>query len=310
MPTQTFTSPEAHVAACQNINLRMSLVGTRSAPWTMSELALHDVKLQWAQVGAGNVVEGAVTPGTALIYVPTQNVRVMRMNGRRFDAQTFSLLMPGDELCLSSTDRHDWFCMAVPQEMLAEWSGIDTPAIPRASRFIELPWERAEAFRRVVAQLGSIVQRAPAAFESSLAIETTARKLMESVRETMFGQPTTTTQPGRHSIPRRQIIRMVMDSIDQRDREYLTVADLASAAGVSERTLRAAFQEYFGMGPVRYLRLRTLNLVNKALQNTDPSVTTVTGVATQFGIWELGRLAHDYQLLFGELPSETLRHGR
>ena len=310
MPTQTFTSPEAHVAACQNINLRMSLVGTRSAPWTMSELALHDVKLQWAQVGAGNVVEGAVTPGTALIYVPTQNVRVMRMNGRRFDAQTFSLLMPGDELCLSSTDRHDWFCMAVPQEMLAEWSGIDTPAIPHASRFIELPWERAEAFRRVVAQLGSIVQRAPAAFESSLAIETTARKLMESVRETMFGQPTTTTQPGRHSIPRRQIIRMVMDSIDQRDREYLTVADLASAAGVSERTLRAAFQEYFGMGPVRYLRLRTLNLVNKALQNTDPSVTTVTGVATQFGIWELGRLAHDYQLLFGELPSETLRHGR
>jgi len=308
MPTQTFTSPEAHVAACQNINLRMTLMGTRSAPWTMSELALHNVKLQWAQVGAGNVVEGAVTPGTVLIYVPTQNVQVMHMNGRRFDAQTFSLLMPGDELCLSSTDWHDWFCMAIPQDMLAEWSGIDTSAIPRTSRFIELPWERVEAFQRDVAQLGSIVQRAPAAFDSPMAVETTARELTESVREAIWGQPITTTQPGRQSIPRRRIVRMAMDSIDRRGGEYLTVADLASAAGVSERTLRAAFQEYFGMGPVRYLRLRTLNLIRKMLQNADPSLTTVTATATQFGVWDFGRFAHEYQRLFGELPSETLRH--
>jgi transcriptional regulator GlxA family with amidase domain len=101
-----------------------------------------------------------------------------------------------------------------------------------------------------------------------------------------------------------------MDSIDRRVGEYLTVTDLASAAGVSERTLRAAFQEYLGIGPVRYLKLRSLNLIRKVLQNADPSVTTVTRVATQFGLWELGRLAQDYQLLFGERPSETLRNVR
>lgn len=218
--------------------------------------------------------------------------------------------MPGDELCLSSTDWHNWFCMAIPQELLAEWSGIDTSAIPRTSRFIELPSDRAEAFRRVVSQLRSNVQREPTAFESSEALHTTARKLGELAREAILGQPTTTTQPGRHSIPRKQIVRMVMNCIDRHDGEYLTLTDLASAAGVSERTLRASFQEYFGMGPVRYLRLRTLNLVHKALQNTDPSVTTVTGIATQFGVWELSRLAHDYQSLYGELPSETLRRGR
>jgi hypothetical protein len=43
---------------------------------------------------------------------------------------------------------------------------------------------------------------------------------------------------------------------------------------------------------------------------TDAAVMTVSGVATQFGIWEFGRLANDYQLLFGELPSETLRDVR
>ena len=38
-----------------------------------------------------------------------------------------------------------------------------------------------------------------------------------------------------------------------------------------------------------------------------PAFTTVTAVATRFGVWELGPTARDYQLLFGERPSETLR---
>jgi transcriptional regulator GlxA family with amidase domain len=98
-----------------------------------------------------------------------------------------------------------------------------------------------------------------------------------------------------------------MDCIDSRDGDYLTVPDLAAAAGVSERTLRDAFQAYFGMGPVQYLRVRTLNLARRALQRSDPALTTVTDVAMQFGVWELGRFAHRYELLFGELPSDTLR---
>ena len=97
-----------------------------------------------------------------------------------------------------------------------------------------------------------------------------------------------------------------MDTLGQHDCEYVTVGELATAASVSERTLRMACQDYFGFGPVGYLKRRTFNRVRKTLQNANPSATTVTQAATQFGVWELGRFAQDYHLLFGELPSATL----
>jgi len=101
-----------------------------------------------------------------------------------------------------------------------------------------------------------------------------------------------------------------MDFVDQHGGQYLSVEQLAAAAGVSERTLRDAFQQYFGVAPVRYLNRRTLNQVRKALKIADPSVNTVTEIAMQFGLWELGRFARDYCALFGEVPSETLRKRR
>lgn len=112
----------------------------------------------------------------------------------------------------------------------------------------------------------------------------------------------------RKQLSQSEIVRAAMQSIDQRESGHFSVIDLASAAGVSERTLRKAFLSYFGVAPVKFLKYRTLNQVRKVLENSDSSLTTVTQIATAHGISELGRFATDYRLLFDELPSETLRH--
>jgi AraC family transcriptional regulator, ethanolamine operon transcriptional activator len=114
-------------------------------------------------------------------------------------------------------------------------------------------------------------------------------------------------KPGRHVVPRSQIIRRSMEFVEQHDGEYISVGRLAIAAGVSERTLRDAFQHYFGVAPVRYLNWRTLHQVRRALKAADPAAATVIEIASQFGVWQLGRFARDYRFLFGELPSDTMR---
>ncbi len=61
------------------------------------------------------------------------------------------------------------------------------------------------------------------------------------------------------------------------------------------------------MGPIRYLSLRRMHLVRRALLRADPSMATVTRLATDHGFWELGRFSVAYRTLFGEPPSESLR---
>jgi AraC-like DNA-binding protein len=86
---------------------------------------------------------------------------------------------------------------------------------------------------------------------------------------------------------------------------YLT--EICAAIGVAERTLRAACEEHLGMGPIRFLTLRRMHLVRRALLQADPSEATVTRIVTDQGFWELGRFSVAYRALFGESPSDTLR---
>ncbi|WP_417669264.1 helix-turn-helix domain-containing protein [Roseibium sp.] len=85
-----------------------------------------------------------------------------------------------------------------------------------------------------------------------------------------------------------------------------TVVDICTAIGVSERTLRYAFQEYVGLSPLAYLRACRLNRVRAVLAASDPRETTVTQVAMRFGFLHLGRFAGDYKRMFGVMPSNTL----
>jgi AraC-like DNA-binding protein len=76
----------------------------------------------------------------------------------------------------------------------------------------------------------------------------------------------------------------------------LYLPEICAAIGTAERTLRVACEEHLGMGPIRYLSLRRMHLVRRALLSADSSTVTVTRLATDHGFWELGRFAVAYRL--------------
>ncbi len=109
----------------------------------------------------------------------------------------------------------------------------------------------------------------------------------------------------------RQHYRQIVDLIEEMARELtdepLHIDDICRAAGVSQRTLRNAFQEIYGSPPYRHLRTMRMGEARKALLSPARPTQTVTEVAMHFGFLELGRFAVEYRRAFGERPSATLR---
>jgi AraC-like DNA-binding protein len=82
--------------------------------------------------------------------------------------------------------------------------------------------------------------------------------------------------------------------------------ELCGAVGVPERSLRSCCEEFLGMGPLRYWRLRRLGMVRSALRHATPSTTSVSEIAIRHGFRQLGRFAAVYRAVFDEPPSATL----
>lgn len=112
---------------------------------------------------------------------------------------------------------------------------------------------------------------------------------------------------GRPRLSRAEIIRKAQQFLERYAGEAVKVLSLAVAAEVSNRTLHNAFMEEYGVSPKRFLHLRLLDAARRELVRCDPRFTRVTEVASRLGIWEWGRFARDYRVIYGELPSETLR---
>lgn len=102
----------------------------------------------------------------------------------------------------------------------------------------------------------------------------------------------------RHVLAAEQCLR-------EQARHAPTLSQLAQAAGVSVRTLNAAFREYRGCTPMQALREARLLGVRSELLLAPPG-SRVGDIATDWGYTHLGLFAAAYRRRFGESPSTTL----
>lgn len=85
-----------------------------------------------------------------------------------------------------------------------------------------------------------------------------------------------------------------------------TLSDIYKHCAVSRRTLDRAFKERFGVTPKQYIVAVRLLGLRRALLSASPG-TKIADIANDWGFWHLGRLSSDYNRMFGELPSRTLK---
>ena len=234
-------------------------------------------------------------------------------NGSMLENNAFAILEPGSEFCVSTKVAHDWYTVFVPAHKFARGGDLGEPSLgfeKMTCRVTRPNLQLANQFRSFVSQIMTAAANC-SQFESAPAATCAATELL-NVTSLIVGerQPGEPNQRGRPRFSRQEIIRRCHEHLEEHKGEPVFLKELTTAAEVSERTLRTAFNEYFGIGPVRYLQLKQLHRVNHALRAADLEAESVTGVLVEQGVWEFSRFASRYRRLFGELPSETLRAKR
>jgi AraC-like DNA-binding protein len=131
---------------------------------------------------------------------------------------------------------------------------------------------------------------------------------LEKVLRTLFldclEQKRPTGKRRENAAANRQV-RRVEEWLDAHYADAVSIDDLAEVAGVSVRSLQAAFRLARERTPMQALHERRLRAAREALRAPEPG-TTVTRVAMDCGFFHLGRFAQAYRQAFGESPSETL----
>lgn len=107
---------------------------------------------------------------------------------------------------------------------------------------------------------------------------------------------------------RQLIVDRARDYMQARIDQPITIGELCTALRVSRRTLQYSFQDILNLNPVSFLRALRLNGVRRALRSAEPTHHQIADIAARWGFWHLSHFAADYKAMFGELPSDTLRH--
>jgi AraC-like DNA-binding protein len=156
------------------------------------------------------------------------------------------------------------------------------PPAPVASRLLQLH----EA-------AGHLAKTAP----DVLAKPEVARAIEEALVEAMVLSLGEGHSEGVRNVHRHRatIMRRLEEVLTSTPDRPFYMPQLCTTVGASYTTLRDCCQEYLGMSPRRYLWLRRMHLVRRALRIADAEMTTVTEIATDYGFWELGRFAGAYR---------------
>ncbi|ASR02343.1 Regulatory protein PchR [Gordonia rubripertincta] len=149
--------------------------------------------------------------------------------------------------------------------------------------------------RQQVAQCEGILLRNPRMAEQLGGMLTTAL-VLAALPES--DEPMAGTRP--------RMVKRVIDAIHADPARPWTVGELAEIGAVSARRLQQSFRECVGMSPMEYVLDVRLECIHNDLL-TRGGTSTVTDIATRWGVMHTGRFAAAYRRKYGVAPSETRR---
>ncbi len=302
----------------------MPLQLTQLAPGRMAgdvlPLRLGPVRLLRIRVDRPLLARGAKDPDRQIVCLdltPPALASPSRCHGLLLPTTAVCGLATCGEIHLSVPAGAQVALMAIDRQVFQQWcvdlgcEGLDQASLQRnwvrldAGRFADLRGCLQGLFAR--AEGGGLHSSSPdpharPALQMALGVRDLMPLLIEALVHGSERSGTLLRPPARI-----ELVKQVQSWLDRHPEQPITLADLCEVVYVSRRSLIQGFRDHLGMGPMQYLKLQRLHSARRALLRLDACQTTVTQVAAEHGFLNAGHFARDYQRLFGERPSVTLR---
>lgn len=288
---------------------RFAPTAKSESDWWVHVAPVRCVTIQQVQTGGSTAFVGDGKDRFITIGVPTTTPRHIHVDGRSLNSNGFILVNEGQPFAIGAHRPTRWAGISIPIEH--PW--LPVQYLQSKSRYSRTSGRtHQQAALEYVSMTKVLVQRLLSSEHRLDSFENAATRAAEEellsiasrVLESAAGAQYAHT--GRPAYSRSRVLAKALELIEASHGRALFLQDICQAAQVSERTLRSIFQEYFGVGPTRLLKIIRLRDIRAELLAADPS-ERVWKVANRFGVWDLSMFAHDYKALFGETPHQTLR---
>jgi AraC-like DNA-binding protein len=304
----TFTDPVPYQSAIRAADIEVFPTAKGGFHAELTQVSLDRLWIQRAHERLPRVYVGSVNADRKPIGFLTR-VNQPAMQHRGMDVAAGDIIVNNADLVHRRTEAHcDWGSMSLtPGDLNAACQAITGQEFSRPSdkHLVRPTAALMSRLLKLHEMVGQLAKMTPAILELPEVVRALEQELIHLMIRCLTEGASLEMTSGRRR--HDTIVARFEEYLEANPDQPLYLTEICGAIAVSERTLRVACEEHLGMGPIRYLSLRRMHLVRRALLRADTSTATVTRIATDHGFWELGRFSVAYRVLFGETPSETLR---
>lgn len=193
---------------------------------------------------------------------------------------------------------------------IAALQGIDPSEVQLGGGSIEVPPEALAGVRHTLAT--KLKDHISADRRNALppgAHDILTRSIVETITDLYLHVQPAPTARVRAAAKLGMIVRKAEERFEAAQSGPVSLADLCTAAGVSQGTLHNAFMVMCGDSPMAHFKKRRLTDARIALLGPKPNRQLVKCAALDAGLTHLGRFSAEYRELFGESPTTTLNRG-
>lgn len=296
----------------KHADIELTQISRAHSSSSLTQLSFDNINMQIGHYGAGHMAYATSDKERSGMVFKINGDYPTICNGYDIESKSFMFYRKNSEYMATTNGSCKWTYVTFKPDLLNEplhdTLRVQLDKMRNSSSYLQKVKEQVhlDYFYGIVNEISELANSNPGIFRNTDITKGMECSLLDSQINLLSNTLNFSEKYNNARRSHEHIMKLSIDFLKANSYKPIHVLDLCSALNVQIRTLYYAFQEFYGLSPIRYLRLVRYARARRDLLIAHPENTTVTDVAARWHFWHFGRFSVDYRKLFGESPSETL----